>query len=88
MHDLHCNYIIYIYIRIYIYCLSISLRAYYEDSAFLRNELATSKMFLELRKINELKFQYNFTGLDMMSWSEATLQLSGIICAEDSGTSV
>ena len=78
MHDSHCNY--------FIFCQSISLRAYYENSAFLRNDLATSKMFLELRKINELKFQYNFTGFDMMSWSEATLQLSGIMCAEDSGT--
>ena len=40
-------------------------------------------MFLELRKINELKFQYNFTGLDMMSWSEATLQLRRVSCRHD-----
>jgi hypothetical protein len=61
-----------------------ALTAHYEDSAFLRNENATYRMFSELRKISTLKFQYNFTGLDMMTWSESTLHLSGIVCADDS----
>ena len=83
---IHCGYLTCFTNWIYkIYCCLISYRAHYEDSAFLRNENATYRMFSELRKISTLKFQYNFTGIDMMTWSESTLHLSGIVCADDSG---
>ena len=37
------------------------------------------KLLGQLRRIRDLRFQYNFTGVHMLSWSESTLQMAGIL---------
>ena len=43
------------------------------------------KLLGQLRRIRDLRFQYNFTGVHMLAWSETTLQMAGILASEEAG---
>ena len=42
-------------------------------------------LLAQLRLISDLRFQYNFTGVDMLSWSKTTLQMGSILPPEEVG---
>lgn len=59
--------------------------AYYEEAAYMRDLECVQQLLGQLRRIRNLRFQYNFTGVHMLSWSETTLQMAGILASEEAG---
>ena len=51
----------------------------------MRDPEKVQSLLRQLRRISDLRFQYNFTGVGMLSWSESTLQLGGILPSEEVG---
>ena len=62
--------------------------AYYEEAAYMRDLGRVEKLLGQLRRIRDLRFQYNFTGVHMLSWSETTLLMAGILTSEEAGDEV
>ena len=62
--------------------------AYYEELAYMRDSDRVQRLLGQLRQIGDLRFQYNFTGVVMLSWADTTLQMGGILPSEEVGEEV